>query len=175
MNKKIYANIIISILISIVLSFIVFIIAAITILPMFYDTSTPVEDQTLIFILMQFLFCFSCGKIFIKRSSEERKINHSILKNEKFDWKKDLIEYYQQPDGKHLLIAFAVLAIIMEVCCLIKSQNPVTAFLVFSFPFFALLEDIPVLRIVIGYIANMIMISATIAFEHYRVHRYWTE
>ena len=51
MNKKIYANIIITVLISIVLSFIFYVIAAITILPMFYDTSTPVEDQTLIYIL----------------------------------------------------------------------------------------------------------------------------
>lgn len=160
------------IVLSELLAFVLYAIAVPFLSSILYGRTDEVTDEprdfTPVFFIMFVIYIIANYIIYIRKAFDGEHIGGSGP----FSLVDDL-KTYIAGDGKYLLIAYGILAVVTELTILIWGTNSAVLF-VFIFPLMGVI-NIPVLRTVVSYVVLMALMFAVIEWKRSRIYKYWNE
>lgn len=170
--KKKMFKLIKGIVLSELLAFVLYAVSAPFLSSMLYGrTDERTEEDlkfTAVYFIMFVIYIVANYIIYIRKAFDEEHLGG----NGPFALVDDL-KMYISGDGRYLLIAYGVLAVVTELLMLIGGPSAATLF-VFIFPLIGVI-NVPVLRTVVSYVLLMVLMFAVIEWKRSRIYKYWNE
>ncbi len=177
MKKKTTAQYLKSILIGLtlatLLSFGIFVVLSLPLQVIFYHDQYGKRDFSPIYVSLVFIWQISFWICYTRKSSSEFAVVH---REGTFSWKEDLKDT-MKGEGMILAVVLAVLAIIFEAAMIIVNRPDNIVATALS-PIFAVgtvtgLKDFLVLRTVIAYVIETVLVIAQLVWQHGRDFKKW--